>query len=90
MGSRRIVRKPGIPSTQASGAGSGGSVANETDLHDGILLPEAQEQVGLNRLSANVAQAGRDDCDFELAPLRIGRRVHTVSFLKPFFSRSAR
>ena len=62
----------------------------ETDFHVGIVLPEAHEQVGLDGLSANVAQAGRDDGDLEFARPRIGCRAHGASFLLHFFSRRVR
>ena len=57
----------------------------ETDFHVGIVLPEAHEQVGLDSLSADIAQAGRDDGNLELARLRIGCRAHGTRFFSALF-----
>ena len=62
----------------------------ETNFHVGIVLPEAHEQVGLDGLSANVAQAGGDDGDLEFVRPRIRWRAHLGDFLLHLFSRRVR
>ena len=45
------------------GAGQRRIDGEEADVDVGIVLPEPQEQVGLDGLSADITQAGRDDGD---------------------------
>ena len=64
---------------------------DESKFNVRIILPQPQKQLGLNCLSANVAQAGRDDGDPESIPgsFHLGL-LHSAAISRPFLFRSDR
>ncbi len=70
-------------------AGQWGIDGEEANVGLRIVTPEAQEQVGLNRLSADITQAGRNDRDSQSRwVVRGDLLAHAAEFLRRFLWRS--